>query len=82
MGKIKALSLIRIQSKYSEKVIESLRKIEEIDSITLLTGEFDGILEIKIEEMEELYKIFEKIDKIEGINETNTHVVMKEFISD
>jgi DNA-binding Lrp family transcriptional regulator len=80
---IRALSLFKIEQKKFQLVIDDLRKIPQISKITLLTGDFDGILEIKINDMEELFNLFvAKIDNIDGIKETNTHVIMKEFETD
>ncbi len=46
-----------------------------------LTGDYDVLAEIVVETPEELYKIFaDKIDMIQGIEASNTHMVMKEFI--
>jgi len=81
MGKITAMSLIKIESKKSAESLAELKKVKQIKNIIFLTGEFDGILEIEVDTMEELYQaFFDNIDKIEGIKETNTHVVMKKFI--
>jgi DNA-binding Lrp family transcriptional regulator len=46
-----------------------------------LTGDYDILAEIEVESSEELFELFaKKIDVIEGIVNTNTHVVMKEFM--
>ncbi|MHA1821792.1 MAG: Lrp/AsnC ligand binding domain-containing protein [Promethearchaeota archaeon] len=80
MPKIIALSLIKIEPKKLKNVVEQLKNIKLIKRITLLTGEFDGILEIHIDDMDELFEFFaSKIDTIDGIKTTNTHIVMKRF---
>ena len=62
------------------KVIEQFKVIPEIKKIFSLTGEYDVLAEIEVESSEELYNSFaKKIDPIEGIIKTNTHVIMKSF---
>ncbi len=62
------------------KVIEQFKVIPEIKKIFSLTGEYDVLAEIEVESSEELYESFaKKIDPIEGIIKTNTHVIMKSF---
>ncbi len=62
------------------KVIEQFKEIPEIKRVFSLTGEYDVLAEIEVESSEELYESFaKKIDPIEGIIKTNTHVIMKSF---
>lgn len=62
------------------KVIEQFKEIPEIKKIFSLTGEYDVLAEIEVESSEDLYNSFaKKIDPIEGIIKTNTHVIMKSF---
>ena len=43
-----------------------------------LTGDYDLLAEIEVETSEQLFDIFsEKIDLIDGIIASNTHVIMK-----
>ncbi|MHA1340253.1 MAG: Lrp/AsnC family transcriptional regulator [Promethearchaeota archaeon] len=83
MGKIKAISIVKVEQRKFKQVKEELEKIKEIKRILLLSGEFDIILEIEIADPEDLWNLFvDKIDIIEGIIETNTHVVIKEVNSE
>ncbi len=62
------------------KVIGQLNEIPEIKKVFSLTGDYDVVAEIEVESSEELYDSFaNKIDHIEGIIETNTHVIMKSW---
>jgi DNA-binding Lrp family transcriptional regulator len=61
-------------------VIEELRKIPQIKKIMYLTGDYDILIEIEVENSEELFEIFaNKIDLIQGITVSNTHVIMKSW---
>ena len=75
---MRAIILCKLGIKVIKKVIEELKAIPQIKKVMSLTGDFDVMAEIEVETSEELYEIFsEKIDMIEGIIASNTHVVMK-----
>lgn len=62
------------------KVIEELKKINQIKTILSLTGDYDLLAEIEVETSEELFDVFaNQIDLIEGIVQSNTHVIMKSW---
>ena len=78
---VKAIIFCQVEHKAMTKVIEQFEKIPEIKKVFSLTGDYDLLAEIEVESTDELYESFaNKIDLIDGINITNTHVVMKEFI--
>ncbi|MGB5911559.1 MAG: Lrp/AsnC ligand binding domain-containing protein [Promethearchaeia archaeon] len=78
---IKAIILCKLGKSVIKPVIEELKKVPQITKIMSLTGDYDVLAEIVVETPEELYKIFaDKIDMIQGIEASNTHMVMKEFI--
>jgi anthranilate phosphoribosyltransferase len=75
---IRAIALCKLEMSVSKKVIEELRNIAQIKKIMSLTGDYDVLAEIEVDTPEELYEIFsEKIDMIQGITASNTHVIMK-----
>lgn len=64
----------------TKTVIDQLMPNKEIREISNVTGVWDLMLEIQTEEMEALNDLMvEKIDLIDGILETNTFVVLKEY---
>ncbi|MFX1384951.1 MAG: Lrp/AsnC family transcriptional regulator [Promethearchaeota archaeon] len=77
---IKALIFCQVQHKTMAKVVEEFKNIPEIKKIFSLTGDYDILAEIEVESSDELYDAFaKKIDLIDGIIETNTHVIMRSF---
>ena len=75
---VRAIALCKLEMGVSKKVIEELRKITQIKKIMSLTGDYDVLAEIEVDTSEELFEIFsEKIDMIQGIIASNTHVIMK-----
>ena len=77
---IKAVILGKLGFRVIKSVIEELKKIPQITKVMSLTGDYDFLAEIIVNTPEELYEIFaDKIDMIDGITTSNTHMVMKEF---
>jgi anthranilate phosphoribosyltransferase len=75
---MRAIILCKLGMNVIKKVIEELKTIPEIKKIMSLTGDYDVLAEIEVETSEELFNIFsEKIDLIDGITASNTHVIMK-----
>ena len=75
---MRAIILCKLGINVIKKVIEEIKLIPQITKVMSLTGDYDLLAEIEVETSEELYEIFsEKIDLIDGIIASNTHVVMK-----
>ena len=77
---MKAIILCKLGMSVIEKVIDELKEIPQIKRVMSLTGVYDVLIEIVVDSPEELYSIFaKKIDRIEGIIESNTHVIMRSW---
>ena len=77
---IRAVMFCKLGISVINKVIEELKKIRQIKKIMSLTGDYDLLAEIEVETSEELFDIFaNQIDLIEGIVQSNTHVIMKSW---
>ena len=77
---VAAYILVDIKKGFTERVVEALYEVDEIQLLSVVTGEFDIIIRVITNTLEELYHLMiEKIDPIEGVNETITSVVEKDF---
>jgi len=77
---MRAIILCKLGINVIKKVIEELKAIPEIKKVMSLTGDYDLLAEIEVETSEQLFDIFsEKIDLIQGITVSNTHVIMKSW---
>jgi DNA-binding Lrp family transcriptional regulator len=75
---MRAIILCKLGINVIKKVIGEMKEIPQIKKVMSLTGDYDLLAEIEVDTSEELYEIFsEKIDLIDGIIASNTHVVMK-----
>ncbi|MHA1871674.1 MAG: Lrp/AsnC family transcriptional regulator [Promethearchaeota archaeon] len=78
-NRILAYCLLKLKPQRLEDVLKFIKDLKFIKHYSVLTGDYDGLLEIEVENLQQLYELFIKIDKIEGIIETQTHVVLKKF---
>ncbi|MCG3219128.1 MAG: Lrp/AsnC ligand binding domain-containing protein [Candidatus Heimdallarchaeota archaeon] len=77
---VAAYILIDVKKGFTERVVEALSMVDNIQLLSVVTGEFDIIIRVVTDELEDLYQLMiDSIDPIEGVNDTITSVVEKEF---
>jgi DNA-binding Lrp family transcriptional regulator len=76
---ISAYILIHIRPGNTDKIINQLRKIENIAKISVVAGEFDIVARVQVKSLEKLLKVTDKIQLIKGVNKTTTQVIEKEI---
>jgi len=75
---INAYVLITSEVGRSAGIIKELKKLRGVKIISVTAGEFDIIVRVEVNSLEELYNLVESMQEIPGILRTVTHVVMKE----
>lgn len=78
MPKIPAYILINVDVGKIASVFKQLIDVPQTTHVSVTAGEFDIIIRVMVNDLEELFQITEKIHEIEGILRTVTHVVEKE----
>jgi DNA-binding Lrp family transcriptional regulator len=76
---INSYILIHIRPGNTDKIINQLRKIENIAKISVVAGEFDIVVRVQVKSLEKLLKVTDKIQMIKGVNKTTTQVIEKEI---
>lgn len=76
---MKAYILILTYVGNLQAVLEELRKIDHIDSIAVVAGDYDIIIKTNVKTPEILMELTDKIHLIKGIKRTNTQVIEKEI---
>ncbi|MEX0568470.1 MAG: Lrp/AsnC family transcriptional regulator [Candidatus Njordarchaeota archaeon] len=79
---IRAFVMINVEVGKIAHVVEELKRIQNIENIAVVAGEFDIIVRVRVQSLEDLFEVTEKIHKINGIERTTTHVVEKEVSSE
>ncbi len=76
--KVRAYILMRVEIGRTDEVLEELRHIDEAIRIAVTTGEYDIVILVEVDTLEDLYDItVRRMHKISGIAETTTAVVEK-----
>ena len=76
---INAYILIAMQPGDSEKAIAAMRKIEKIAKISVVAGDYDIVVRVQVDSLEDLLKVTDKIQMIHGVKKTTTQVIEKEL---
>lgn len=76
---IKAYILIITYVGNLKAVLEEMRKLINVESIAVVAGDYDIIVKAKVEKLEDLVDLTDKIHSIKGVKRTNTQVIEKEI---
>lgn len=76
---INAYILITMKPGKVDKSITEMRKIENVAKISVVAGEYDIVVRVQVETLEELLETTDKLQTIEGVNKTTTQIIEKEI---
>ena len=68
-----------MQTGSSEKAISEMRKIENVEKISVVAGEYDIVVRVRVKSLEYLLKVTNKLQMIYGVKKTTTQVIEKEI---
>jgi len=63
----------------SDKSIKEMRKIKHIAKISVVAGEYDIVVRAQVKSLDQLLKVTNKIQMIDGVLKTTTQVIEKEI---
>jgi len=65
----------------TKQVLSEIKKLKNLESISVVTGPFDVVIRVEMNDLEELYELtYNTLSQIDGIKEITTHVIEKELI--
>jgi DNA-binding Lrp family transcriptional regulator len=76
---INAYILISMRPGKSDTVINEMRKIENVEKISVVAGEYDIVVRVQVKTLEKLLKVTDKLQLIDGVKKTTTQVIEKEI---
>lgn len=76
---INAYILLMMQTGTSEKAISEMRKIDNVEKISVVAGEYDIVVRVQVKSLENLLKVTNKLQMISGVKKTTTQVIEKEI---
>ena len=76
---INAYILITMRPGNSDKAIKEMRKIKNVVKISVVAGEYDIVVRAQVKTLENLLKVTNKLQLIDGVKKTTTQVIEKEL---
>jgi len=63
----------------SNKTIKEMRKIKNVEKISVIAGEYDIVVRVHVKNLEKLLEVTNEIQMINGVKKTTTQVIEKEI---
>jgi len=76
---IHAYILITMRPGNADKAIKEMRKIENVQKISVVAGEYDIVVRVQVKTLEKLLDVTNKLQMIDGVKKTTTQVIEKEL---
>ena len=77
---ISAYILINMERGYSEKAVKQMSKIENVAKVSVISGDYDIVLRIQVDNLSNLSKVTNEIQSVSGVKNTDTHIIEKEIV--
>ena len=77
---IKAYILLNMNYRNLKKSLDKMSSFKQIEKISVISGQYDVIVRVAIENLEELLELTNKIQMINGVEKTTTQIIEKEII--
>jgi DNA-binding Lrp family transcriptional regulator len=63
----------------SNNNIKEIRKIENVEKISVVAGEYDIVVRVHVKDLEKLLEVTNEIQMVDGVKKTTTQVIEKEI---
>jgi DNA-binding Lrp family transcriptional regulator len=61
------------------QALDEIKKINDIEKISIVTGEYDIVVKVNVKNLENLHKLTSQLRIVNGIEKTTTQVIEKEI---
>lgn len=79
MYMINAYILLSMKTGNSDNALKEMRKLENVEKISIVAGEYDIVVRVRVDTLEQLLEVTNDIQMIEGVTKTTTQVIEKEI---
>lgn len=76
---VNAYILLSMKTGSSDKAIKEMRKLENVEKISIVAGEYDIVVRVRVDTLEQLLEVTNELQLIEGVAKTTTQVIEKEI---
>lgn len=63
----------------SNNTIKEMRKIKNVEKISVVAGEYDIVVRVHVKDLEKLLEVTNEIQMVDGVKKTTTQVIEKEI---
>ncbi len=63
----------------SNNTIKEMRKIGNVEKISVVAGEYDIVVRVHVKDLEKLLEVTNEIQMVDGVKKTTTQVIEKEI---
>lgn len=63
----------------ADKAIQEMRRIDHVEKISVVAGEYDIVVRVQVDNLEELLDVTNRIQMIDGVEKTTTQIIEKEI---
>jgi DNA-binding Lrp family transcriptional regulator len=75
---IHAYIFVRTQGGDMNRMLENAKKLKQVTSTAVVAGDYDLVMKVQVQTLEQLMKVTDKIQCLHGILQTSTHIIEKE----
>ncbi len=76
---INAYILLTMRPGNSNNTIKEMRKIGNVEKISVVAGEYDIVVRVHVKDLEKLLEVTNEIQMVDGVKKTTTQVIEKEI---
>jgi DNA-binding Lrp family transcriptional regulator len=76
---INAYILTMMKPGNAQKAIEEMKNIDHVEKISVVAGEFDIVVRVRVHDLEQLLDLTNKLQMINGVEKTTTQIIEKEI---
>ncbi|MCJ7697429.1 MAG: Lrp/AsnC ligand binding domain-containing protein, partial [Thermoplasmata archaeon] len=73
LDSIHAYIFVRTQGGDMNRMLENAKKLTQVTSTAVVAGDYDLVMKVQVQTLEQLMKVTDKIQCLHGILQTSTH---------
>ena len=78
---IKAYIMTDMYSGIYTRALDEIKKLNYIEKTSVVTSDYDIVMKVNVKNLEQLHKLTSQLQKVKGLEKTNTQIIEKELKS-
>jgi DNA-binding Lrp family transcriptional regulator len=63
------------------RALDEIKKLNYIEKTSVVTSDYDIVMKVNVKNLEQLHKLTSQLQKVKGLEKTNTQIIEKELKS-